>query len=144
MMDARQLCPRNEDAFVPSAGRDQQLAELDYLAGVQVEASLLGVETHRGGVDQLDVVLGEPLGRLDIPARQVLLATQVGLGERRPPKRHARLIPYEDETPGVTLLPQGPGGDAARYACPEDGNRQAVAPLARRRRRRCGTTGYAT
>src|SRR6266480_6585775 len=118
LMDARQLCPRNEDAFVPSAGRDQQLAELDYLAGVQVEASLLGVETHRGGVDQLDVVLGEPLGRLDIPARQVLLATQVRLREWRPPKRHARLIPYEDETPGVTLLPQGPGGDAARHACP--------------------------
>src|SRR5947207_6285428 len=104
-MDARQLCPRNEDAFVASPGRDQQLAEFDDLAGVQVEASLLGVETNRGGADHLDIVLVEPLGRLDIPARQVFLATQVGLGERRPPKRHARLIPYEEETPGVTHLP---------------------------------------
>jgi hypothetical protein len=84
------ISPVALDPPVAAAGGDQHFLVPDRLPGIQRDRVRGGVDGHDGSVAPLDVVLGVPVGRPDIPAREVLLRPQVGLGQRRTPERHAR------------------------------------------------------
>ena len=82
----------------------------------------------RGGIDDCDlgphqtvyVVLLIPAGRLDVPAREILLRAQVGLGERGPAEGDARFLADNGDRVPEPLLPQGHGGIAPGHAAADD------------------------
>jgi hypothetical protein len=81
LMDPWQLSPGKLKPPVSSSGGYQDLLILDLLARVQDHVVRGGIHGDNARLDeQFDIVLRIPVGRSDIPAVEILLRTEVGLG----------------------------------------------------------------
>src|ERR1700674_1457711 len=91
---------------VSTASREQQPCITDGVPRLQMH--LLGSRVHACSPrrHELNLMRFVPVGRCDHPARQVLLSTQVTLGQRWSSKREAGLLPEDQQFIGVTLFPQ--------------------------------------
>ena len=78
---------------------------------------------HRGAAPPLDIVVGIPAGRPDVPAVETLLRPQIGLGQRRTTEGNTRFPADKHHRRRETLLPESRGGVAAREATADDHNR---------------------
>jgi len=130
-VDPGQAGPGDPEPPVASAGGDQDLLVADFLARGQGDGVRGGVDGHRGfgSGAQLDVMLGVPAGRPDVPAVQILLGPQVGLGQRRTAEGDAWFPAEEHDRPGEALLPERGGGVAAGHAAADDHDRVLASAL---------------
>ena len=85
---------------VTPSGSDQNLLVGELFAGVQGDGVRGGIDVpHGGSTAKLDIVLGVPADRPDIPGVEILLRPQVGLRQRRPAKRDTRFAADEHHRP---------------------------------------------
>ena len=80
LVDPGQLRPGNVEPPVPTAGGDQDLLVLDLLARLEDHFVRGGIHRGNGRLEPFDIVLLIPTGRSDIPAVEILLRPEVGLG----------------------------------------------------------------
>ena len=91
VVDPGQVGPGDLQPPVPAPGGDQDLLVAEFFARVQGDRVRGGINgRHRGSAAQLDIVVGVPAGRPDVPAVEILLRPQVGLGQRRAAEGDAR------------------------------------------------------
>ena len=110
VVDPGQPGPGNAEPPVPSARGDQDLLVSEFFARAQDDRVRGGIDgRHARSAAQVNVVSGIPAG-LDVPAVEILLRPQVGLGQRRPAEGNARLRADEHDRSPETLLPEGGGG----------------------------------
>ena len=101
VVDPGQAGPGNREPPVPPSGGDQDLLVGEFLARVQGHRVRGGIDGHHAGAAaELDIVAGVPVGRPDVPAVEILLGPQVGLGQRRTAEGDARFPADEHDRPG--------------------------------------------
>jgi hypothetical protein len=84
------------------------------------------IDCHNGAIAKLDIVVGIPAGWPDVPGLQILLGSQVRLGQRRTAEGDTGFPPDDDHWPRETLLPERRGRIAARDASADDHNGVSV------------------
>ncbi len=124
-----QAGPGEREPPVASPGGDQDLLIAELFAGGQGDGVRAGIDGRDGFAAALDVVAGVPAGRPDVPAVEILLRPQVGLGQRRAAEGEARFPADEHDRPGETLVPQRRGGVAPGQAAADDHDRVSCDPL---------------
>ena len=130
VVDSGQAGARDLELPVAPAGRDQDLVISELLVRVQGHRVRGGIDGHdAGAAAELDVVIGVPAGRSYVPAVEILLGPQVGLGQRRAAEGDARFPADEHHRSRETLLPDGGGGVAARHAAADDHDRVPAGSL---------------
>src|SRR5881409_2155717 len=118
--DVGEVGTGHDQAPVPPARGEQQLRVLDRATGVQGDRAHVGVDRGRPGPDLLDLVRGVPLRGLDQPARQVSLAAEVRLRQRRPAERDARIVADQQDAPFEACVAKRLRGHTARHAGADD------------------------
>ena len=130
VVDPGQAGPGDPEPPVPPSGGYQELVVPKLLARVQDDRV-------RGGIDGFDarsaetvyVMFGVPAGRPDIPAFEILLRPQVGLGQRRTTEGDARFLADDHDRSRKTLRSEGCGGVAPRDATADDHDRAHTGSL---------------
>jgi hypothetical protein len=124
-----QIGPGDPQPPVASAGGDQDLLVADFFARIQGDRVRGGIDGDHAFAAKLDIVTGVPVGRPDVPAVEILLRPQVGLGQRRAAKGDARLPADEHDGPREALLPERDGRVPAGHAAADDHHGVSGGPL---------------
>ena len=121
ILDAIQVRTWQLQAAGCCTGRDQNLVEAEGVAAVQRNRAVGEIERSSGTAEhELHVILGVPGLRLGKDLRQLLLAEQILLGQRRALVGQRFLVPHDHDPPVVPLLSEGLCCPGCRKPTPDD------------------------
>ena len=123
LVDPGQLGAGDVEPPVPPAGGDQDLLVLDLLARIEDHLVRGGIHRGNGRLEPFDIVLLVPVGGSDVPAVEILLRPEVGLGQRGTTEWDPRLVADEHDSAPKPLIPKSRRGVPSGETATDDDDR---------------------
>ena len=117
---------RDVEPPVPPPGGDQGLLVLDFLARIEDHLVCGGIHRGYGRLEPLDIVLLVPVRGPDVPAVEILLRPEVGLGKRRTTEWDPRLVADEHDSAPKSLISKSRRGVPSGETGTDDDDRLGI------------------